>query len=102
MNRVTSWRVRCRYGARGPLSLGRLTKGDDDKVRYTMKRVIGGKQDLVMTGLELVEKLAVLVPPSRVNLVRYHGVFAPGFKLRPMAMPGGAAVAQATAHISHD
>ena len=72
----------CRYGARGPLSLGRLTRCDDGKVRYTMKRVIRGKQDLVMTGLELVEKLAVLVPPPRVNLVRYHGVFAPGSKLR--------------------
>ena len=52
-----------------------MTKCDDGKVRYTMKRVIRGKPDLVMTGLELVEKLAVLVPPPRVNLVRYHGVF---------------------------
>jgi len=85
----------CRYGARGPLSLGRLTKGDDGKIRYTMKRVIRGKQDLVMTGLELVEKLAVLVPPPRVNLVRYHGVFAPGSKLRSMVVPGGVAVATA-------
>ena len=40
----------CRYGARGPLSLGRLTKCDDGKVRYTMKRVIRGKQELVLTG----------------------------------------------------
>ena len=62
---------------RGPLSLGRLTRCDDGKVRYTMKRVIRGKQDLVMTGLELVEKLAVLVPPPRVNLVRYHGCSRP-------------------------
>ena len=80
----------CRYGARGPLSLGRLSKAADGKVRYTMKRVIRGKQDLVMTGLELVEKLAVLVPPPRVNLVRYHGVFAPGSKLRSMVVPMGA------------
>ena len=71
----------------GPLSLGRLTRCDDGKVRYTMKRVIRGKQDLVMTGLELVEKLAVLVPPPRVNLVRYHGVFAPGSKLRALVVP---------------
>ena len=49
-----------------------------------------------MTSLELVEKLAVLVPPPRVNLVRYHGVFAPGSKLRPMVVPGGAGAAQAT------
>ena len=80
----------CRYGARGPLSLGRLTKAADGKVRYTMKRVIRGKQDLVITGLELVEKLAVLIPPPRVNLVRYHGVFAPGSKLRPLVVPASA------------
>ena len=49
-----------------------------------------------MTSLELVEKLAVLVPPPRVNLVRYHGVFAPGSKLRSMVVPGGAGAAQAT------
>jgi hypothetical protein len=61
-----------------------------------MKRVIRGKQDLVMTGLELVEKLAVLIPPPRVNLVRYHGVFAPGSRLRRLVVPGGAA-AQARA-----
>ena len=27
--------------------------------------------------LELLEKLAALVPPPRFNLVRYHGVLAP-------------------------
>jgi hypothetical protein len=31
----------------------------------------------VLSPLELLEKLAALVPPPRVNLVRYHGVLAP-------------------------
>ena len=39
--------------------------------------------------------LAVLVPPPRVNLVRYHGVFVPGSKLRSMVVPMGARAAAA-------
>ena len=77
----------CRYGARGPLALGRLTKDCDGKVRYRMKRTIGGRDELVMTGVELIEKLAVLIPPPRVNLVRFFGVFAPGSKLRALVVP---------------
>ena len=40
-----------------------------------------------MTGVELIEKLAVLIPPPRVNLVRFLGVFAPGSKLRALVVP---------------
>jgi len=30
-----------------------------------------------MTPTEFIEKLAALVPPPRVHLIRYHGVLAP-------------------------
>ena len=30
-----------------------------------------------MSPSELIEKLAALIPPPRLNVVRYHGVFAP-------------------------
>ena len=40
---------RARRGLDG-VSLGRLTKAADGTVRYTMKRVIRGKQELVLTG----------------------------------------------------
>ena len=79
----------CRYGARGPLTLGRLTRDDDDRVRYAMKRTVRGRDELVMTGKELTKKLAVLVPPPRVHLVRFHGLFAPNAKLRAKVVPGG-------------
>ena len=32
---------------------------------------------LVLSSSELLEKLAALIPPPRLNLARYHGVFAP-------------------------
>ena len=72
----------CRYGARGPLTLGRLSHNGGDIFRYRMKRTVRGRDELVMTGEELVRKLAVLVPPPRVHLVRFHGVFAPNAKHR--------------------
>jgi hypothetical protein len=40
----------CRYGARGPLTLGRLTRDDDGRFRYRMKRRVRGKDELVLTG----------------------------------------------------
>ncbi len=35
-----------------------------------------GTTSLVLSPTELIEKLAALVPPPRLNLVRYHGVLA--------------------------
>jgi hypothetical protein len=31
--------------------------------------------------------VASLVPPPKLNLIRFHGVFAPGAKLRPFLLP---------------
>ena len=36
---------------------------------------------------ELLEKLAALVPPPRLNLVRYHGVLAPNASDRSQIVP---------------
>lgn len=85
----------CRYGARGPLTLGRLTRASDDTYVYKMKRTIRGKDELILTGKELTRKLAVLVPPPRVHLVRFHGLFAPNAKLRAKVVPGGKKPARA-------
>ncbi len=44
-----------------------------------------------MTGVELLEKLVPLIPPTYANLTRFHGVFAPTSRLR--ALTRGADVA---------
>ena len=44
---------------------------------------------MVFEPLELIEKLAALVPPPRFNLVRYHGVLAPGSRYRRLVVPQG-------------
>ena len=68
----------CRYGARGAVVQKRLSELPDGRFRYEMKRpTADGRTHLTMTGVELLRKLAPLVPPPRQNLTRYHGVFAP-------------------------
>ena len=39
--------------------------------------------------LDFISKLAALVPKPRVNLTRFHGVFAPNSKHRARVTPGG-------------
>ncbi|WP_395854762.1 transposase [Cystobacter fuscus] len=46
-----------------------------------------GTTHLLFTGLELLRRVASLVPPPRTSLTRFHGVFAPGSKLRPFLFP---------------
>ena len=42
---------------------------------------------LVMSPLEFMQRLAALVPRSRLHLIRLHGVLAPKAKLRALVVP---------------
>jgi hypothetical protein len=68
-----------RYVARPPIAVDRLVSSDDGKsVRYLMKNPWSdGTQEILLSGIELIEKLAAAVPPPRGHLVRYFGVLAP-------------------------
>jgi len=46
-----------------------------------------GTTHLLLSPLELIEKLAALVPPRRLNLVRYHGILAPNARHRRQVVP---------------
>ena len=73
---------------RGPLSLERLSLRDHGKLAWRMKRPApDGSTHLLLSPLQLVRKLAALVPPPRFNLTRFHGVFAPNSKLRARVVP---------------
>jgi len=61
---------------------------EDGRIAYRMKRPLpDGTTHLLFTGLELLRRVASLVPPPRANLTRFHGVFAPGAQLRPFLVP---------------
>ncbi len=46
-----------------------------------------GTTHVIFEPLDFIARLAALVPRPRVNLTRYHGVFAPNSKLRALVTP---------------
>jgi hypothetical protein len=80
----------CRYGARPPVASERLSRLEDGRLLYRLKhRWRDGTTHVVFTPQELVEKLAALVPPPRLHLVRYHGVLGPCASERDRIVPAG-------------
>jgi Putative transposase len=60
------------------------------QVRYTLKTPYrDGTTHIVTEPLDLMARLAALVPPPRMHLTRYHGVFAPHSRLRAAVTPAG-------------
>ena len=72
-----------RYCARPPFALERLEQVGDDQLVYRFpKPQPDGRTELRLTPLELIERLAALIPPPRLHRHRYHGVLAPNSPLR--------------------
>ena len=72
-----------RYCARAPFALERLRQRGAELVYHCPKPQSGGKRaDLVLTPLELIERIAALAPPPRAHRHRYYGVLAPNSPLR--------------------
>ena len=71
----------CRYGARGPVCESRLRRLDDGRYEYTPKKGV----TFTLTPEALVRRLVALLPPPRLHLTSFHGVFAPNAQLRPLA-----------------
>jgi hypothetical protein len=46
-----------------------------------------GTSHIILSGHELLEKLASIVPPPRSNTTRYHGILAPAAKQRAKVVP---------------
>ncbi len=70
---------------RPPIASGRLRFADAETLVFSLKtHWADGTCQLLLSPQELLEKLAALVPPPRLNLVRYHGVLAPG-RMKVMA-----------------
>ena len=68
----------CRYVSRPPLAVERLALTASGHVRYLLKTPYrNGTTHIVVEPQDLMARLAALVPPPRMHLTRYHGVFAP-------------------------
>src|SRR5262245_24985931 len=77
-----------RYTARGAVSLERLTQDAHGDLVYTFTHPWSdGTPGIRLSPLELLEKLAALVPLPRMHLVRYGGCLAPHSHLRGAIVP---------------
>jgi Putative transposase/Transposase zinc-binding domain len=77
-----------RYTARGAVSLERLAQDANGDLVYTFTHPWSdGTPGIRLSPVELLEKLAALVPLPRVHLVRYGGCLAPHSHLRGAIIP---------------
>ena len=77
-----------RYTARGAVSLERLQEDANGDLVYTFTHPwADGTMGIRLSPLELLEKLASLVPLPHVHLVRYGGCLAPHSHLRGAIIP---------------
>jgi hypothetical protein len=77
-----------RYTARGAVSLERLTQdANGDLVSTFTHPWSDGTTGIRLSPMELLEKLAALVPLPRVHLVRYGGCLAPHSHLHGAIVP---------------
>jgi hypothetical protein len=78
----------CRYIARPAVSEKRLSLLDDGRIRHPLKTPYrDGTPPVIFEPLDFLARLAALVPNPRVNLTRFHGVFAPNSKYRIPVTP---------------
>ena len=73
-----------RYCARPAFASERLSwDGSEQPVRYTLPKPLPtGQTELTLEPLELLDRLATLIPPPRRHRHHYAGVFAPHASLR--------------------
>ncbi|WP_437987902.1 transposase [Sorangium sp. So ce117] len=76
-----------RYCTRPPFALDRIEVLPDKRIAYLLKVPRKGRTHPVMTPMEFMARLAALIPPPRIPLVRYHGVFAPRSSWRARVTP---------------
>jgi len=87
----------CRYVSRPPIAADRLALTSSGQVRYALKTPYrDGTTHIVLEPLDLMARLAALVPPPRMHLTRFHGVFAPHSKLRAAVTPAHRGVGSKT------
>jgi len=91
-----------RYCARPAFASERLTwDGSDQPARYTPPKPLpSGQTELTLTPLELLDRLAALIPLPRRHRHHYAGVFAPHANLRARVTAGAGQPVTETAPVA--
>jgi hypothetical protein len=78
----------CRYISRPAVSEKRLSLLSNGHVRYELKTPYrDGTTHVLFEPMDFIARLVALVPKPRVNLTRFHGVFAPNSAHRAQVTP---------------
>ena len=78
----------CRYITRPAISEKRLSITPADNIRYQLKTPYrDGTTHVIFEPVDFLARLAALVPKPRVNLTRFHGVFATNSHFRSEVTP---------------
>ena len=86
----------CRYITRPAIANERLSTNERGQIVYKFKQPFrDGTTHVVLDPLDFIARLATLVPRPRLNLTRFHGVFAPNSKQREHIVPRHEPKAQA-------
>ena len=76
--------------SRPAVSEKRLSLTSSGQVCYQLKTPYrDGTTHVIFNPLDFLARLAALVPKPRVNLTRFHGVFAPNHRWRSQVTPAG-------------
>ena len=74
--------------ARPAVSDGRLSILSNGHIRLQLKTPYhNGTTHLIFEPLDFISKLASLIPPPRIHLTRFHGLYAPNAKYRRLITP---------------
>jgi hypothetical protein len=72
-----------RYCARPPMSQERLGRLNDETLVYNLRKpTLDGRTELILTPVDLLDRLSKLMTPPRIHKHRYCGVLAPNAQLR--------------------
>ena len=78
----------CRYITRPAIANERLSLNEVGQVIYRFKQPFrDGTTHVLLDAMDFIARLAALVPRPRLNLTRFHGVFAPNCKHRKSVVP---------------
>jgi hypothetical protein len=78
----------CRCITRPAIANERLSTNERGQVIYKFEQPFrDGTTHVVLDPLDFIARLAALVPRPRLNLTRFHGVFAPNCKHRERIVP---------------
>ena len=78
----------CRSLLRPPLALERLTESSPGQLLFELAHPrADGTTHLLLDPPELIEKIALLIPPPRFHTLRVHGVLGPAAGWRSAVIP---------------